>query len=160
MNIWTERLQRRHLPLLEAWVGRTDGAVTPNDLPADRAELSKWFEACAAEAGRLDYLITVYETPVGVAGLRLSGENGAALYLLLGEVQYNLLRTATYAVQRMLDHAFQDPGCDRVTAQVDARFAQLLEALERMGFQSQTLDDGATLLSIELEAFRQRKYLF
>ena len=160
MDIWTERLQRRHLPLREACVRRTDGAVTPNDLPAEKTDLAGWFDACAAEAGRRDYLITVYETPVGVAGLRPSGEHGAALYLLLGEVQYNLLRTATYAVQRMLDHAFQDPGCARVTVRADVRFPELLAAFARMGFLCAAQDDGTALLSIEPDAFRQRKYLF
>ena len=161
MDIWTEHLQRRHLPLMEQWVGRTDGAVTPNDLPQDAGALTVWFEACAEEPGRQDFLITVYETPVGVAGFRRGGQGTAELYLLLGEVQYNLLRTATYAVQRVLDHAFQNAGLDRVTVRVYRRCAKLLDALERMGFtRDAQQDDGMVFLAIEKNAFRRRKYLF
>ena len=70
MDIWTERLERRHLPAVERWLGREAGALTPNDLPRTAEALSGWYEACAAEAGRLDCLVRVYETPVGLAGLR------------------------------------------------------------------------------------------
>ena len=75
MDIWTERLQPRHLPLMELWVGRTDGAVTPNDLPQDAGALTVWLDTCAKEPGRQDYLITVYDTPVGVAGFRRGGQD-------------------------------------------------------------------------------------
>ena len=70
MDIWTEQLERRHLPILERWLWRTAGAITPNDLPSDVIELRTWFERSVAEPGRLDCLALVYETPVGVAGLR------------------------------------------------------------------------------------------
>ena len=161
MDIWTERLQPRHLPLMEQWVGRTDGAVTPKDLPQDAGALTVWLETCAEEPGRQDYLITVYDTPVGVVGFRRGGQNTAELYLMLGEVQHNLLRTATYAVQRVLDHAFQNAGLDRATVRVYRRYAKLLEALERMGFTQDAQQDGrAVFLAIEKNAFRRRKYLF
>ena len=68
MDIWTERLMQRHIPLLERWIGRTDGALTPNDLPRKAEDLAVWFGACSADAGRLDCLISVYETPVGLPG--------------------------------------------------------------------------------------------
>ena len=70
MDIWTERLVQRHLSLLERWIGRTDGALTPNDLPRKAEDLAVWFGACSADAGRLDCLISVYETPVGIARLQ------------------------------------------------------------------------------------------
>ena len=38
MDIWTEQLERRHLPILERWLGKTAGAITPNDLPSDVIE--------------------------------------------------------------------------------------------------------------------------
>ncbi len=161
MDIWTERLQRRHLPLIELWVGRTDGAVTPNDLPQDAGALTVWFKTCAEEPGRQDFLITVYETPVGVAGFMRGGQNTAVLYLMLGEVQYNLLRTATYAMLRVLDHAFQNAGLDCVTVKVYRRYTKLLEALERMGFtRDAQQDDGMVFLAIEKNAFQRQKYLF
>ena len=43
MDIWTERLEREHLPLLAQWLARREGALTPSDLPADCAGLSAWF---------------------------------------------------------------------------------------------------------------------
>ena len=98
---------------------------------------------------------------MGVAGLRRTAPDETELYLLLGEVQYNLLRTATYAVQRMLDRAFGDADIRRVTMRVDARFAQLLTAFGRMGFVRAEAQAGAAVcLSVEKAAFSQRKYLF
>ena len=97
MDIWTEQLQKRHLPILESWLGRSAGALTPNDLPKEGNQLSSWFNQRLGS----DFLISVYETPVGVAGLR---DN--EFYLFLGEVGYNLARTATYATLRILDQAF------------------------------------------------------
>lgn len=162
MDIWTERLQRRHLPLLEGWVCRADGAVTPNDLPERADALAQWYDAAAAQPGRLDCLTLVYETPVGVAGLLpLAGQpDTAELYLLLGEVGYNLLRTATYVTIRMLDRAFQDLGLARVTLRADPRRAQLMQAFARMGFSGADAPDGLRALSVESDVFRQRKHLF
>ena len=109
MDIWTERLERRHLVIVERWVGRTAGALTPNDLPDAAEALADWFSRGAAEPGRLDCLLRVYDTPVGLASLRRSAEaDTAELSLLLCEVGYNPLRTATYAAMRMLDRAFSD----------------------------------------------------
>ena len=62
------------------------------DLSEEAHELESWFDMCAAEPGRLDCLALVYETPVGVAGLRRrhGQKDTLELYLLLGEVGYNL----------------------------------------------------------------------
>ena len=162
MDIWTERLERRHLPLLENWLARADGAVTPNDLPAHPDALAKWYDAALAQQGRFDCLTLVYETPVGVAGLLpLAGHpDTAELYLLLGEVGYNPLRTATYITIRMLDRAFQDLGFARVTVRFDPRHEQLLQAFGRMGFSGEDVTDGLRTLSVERDVFLQRKYLF
>ena len=96
MDIWTERLERRHLPLLERWIERNSGQMTTNDLPLEAGELSQWFEKCLSDPERVDCLVSVYETPVGIVGLRkCAGQECAAeLYLLLGETNYNPLRTA------------------------------------------------------------------
>ncbi|MBR1456296.1 MAG: hypothetical protein IJ594_03940 [Oscillospiraceae bacterium] len=162
MDIWTQQLQRRHLPLLTRWLGRDGGALTPHDLPREADGLARWFEACAAEPGRFDCLALVYETPVGLAGLRRGDApaDEAELYLLLCEVGYNPLRTATYVTLRMLDRAFLERGLARVTVRVSARHARFLEALERMGF-SRTEDRGDTVcLAVDKAAFLARKYLF
>ena len=162
MDIWTERLEEKHLPLLAHWIGRTAGAITPNDLPTDAEELPRWYESCAVELGRLDCLIRVYDTPVGLAGLRQrNGREGAAeLYLQLYEVNYNPLRTATYATLRMLDRAFLELKLDRVEIRVFAQHRDYLEALERMGF-SQTAADSETIsTTVEKERYLSRKYLF
>lgn len=162
MDIWTERLEQRHLPLLAHWIGRTGGAITPNDLPTKVEELPRWYESSSADPGRLDCLIRVYDTPVGLAGLRrCDGREGAAeLYLQLYEVNYNLLRTATYATLRMLDRAFLKLKLDRVETRVFAQFKDYLEALVKMGF-SQTAADSETISgTAEKERYLSRKYLF
>ena len=162
MNIWTEQLERRHLPIVEAWLGRRDGALTPNALPENAAALPGWFEDCAAEAGRLDCLVLVYETPVGLAGLRRQNgrETAAELYLLLCEKNYNPLRTATYAALRMLDRAFLELGLERVKVRACARCGWFLEALEKMGFVRETEEEDLVGLAVEKADYLDRKYLF
>ena len=163
MNIWTEQLQRRHLPLLECWIGRVEGAVTPNDLPREASKLTEWFERCMAEPGRLDCLALIYETPVGITGLRQYDDGQretATLYLMLGEVNYNPLRTATYITLRMLDRAFLDIGLECVTIRVCIRHAWYLNTLEQMGFSRTSEQDGLIYLSVEKKTFLGRKYLF
>ena len=162
MDIWTERLERRHLPALERWVSHTDGAMTPNDLPPDTDGLVPWFEGCSEDSARLDCLALVYETPVGVTGLRWHGKQDglAELYLLLGETGYNPLRTATYVTLRMLDRAFLDLGFRRVTARVHARHSWYLEVLEQMGFARTAEEDELIFCSAEKDVFLNRKYLF
>lgn len=163
MNIWTESLERKHLPLLKSWIGRIPGKLTANDLPLDPEALTDWFERRALESGRLDFLVSVYETPVGVAGLRVcDGEaNTAGMYLLLGEANYNPLRTATYATLQILDRAFQECGFDRVCAEVYAKeHKEYLEALERMGFSKTAEASEKSYTSIERKLFLDRKYLF
>ena len=162
MDIRTERLERGDLPALERWAGHTDGALTPNDLPAEAGGLAAWFEACSANAERLDCLALVYETPVGVAGLRWhSSQDGTAeLYLLLGETGYNPLRTATYVTLRMLDRAFLELGFRRVTVRVHAQHAWFLDVLEQMGFARTAEGNEMISLAAEKDVFLKRKYLF
>ncbi len=161
VDIWTERLEQRHLPLPERWLASRDGALTPNDLPSRPEELAAWYRACSAEPGRLDCLVSVYETPAGIAGLRSSGQADAAgLYLLLGELNYNLLRTATCATLRMLDRAFLELGFARVTVRVYAQHIWYADVLQQMGFIRGPEQDGVLSLSAEKAAYLSRKYLF
>lgn len=161
MDIWIEQLERRHLPILERWLGRTAGAITPNDLPSDVRGLESWFEMRAAEPGRLDCLALVYETPVGVAGLRQTVDRDTAeLYLMLGEIGYNLLRTAAYVTLRMLDRAFLEAGNRRVAVRVNYQHSWLLDTLEQMGFSRTGTEAGITALAVEKNSFLNRKYLF
>ena len=162
MDIWTDRLERRDLPALERWAGRTDGAMTPNDLPPEADGLLPWFEICSADPERLDCLALVYETPVGVAGLRWRGEQdrSAQLYLLLGEVNYNPLRTATYVTLRMLDRAFLDLGLSRVTVRAYAEHNWFPDVLEQMGFSRMEEGNGVIPFSIQKDVFLSRKYLY
>lgn len=162
MDIWTERLEQRHLPILAHWIGRTAGAMTPNDLPTNAEELSQWYDSCVAEPGRLDCLILVYETPVGLAGLRrCDGREGVAeLVLQLYEVNYNPLRTATYATLRMLDRAFLDWKLERVEIGVFPEHKDYLEALEKMGFSQTASDNERICAAVEKDRYLSRKYLF
>ena len=149
MNIWTEQLQRQHLTLLERWLNRTAGTLTANDLPDNAELLTEWFE----QRGQADSLISVYETPVGVGGLR-----GNGFYLFLGEVGYNLIRTATYATLRILDQALINH--DTVTAWVYGSHKEYLSALKTMGF-SQIDEKGDMIrVSVQKKELLSRKYLF
>ena len=149
MNIWTEQLQRQHLTLLERWLNRTAGTLTANDLPDNAELLTEWFE----QRGQADSLISVYETPVGVGGLR-----GNGFYLFLGEVGYNLIRTATFATLRILDQALINH--DTVTAWVYGSHKEYLSALKKMGF-SQIDEKGDMIrVSVQKKELLSRKYLF
>ena len=149
MNIWTEQLQRQHLTLLERWLNRTAGTLTANDLPDNAEMLTEWFE----QRGQADSLISVYETPVGVGGLR-----GNGFYLFLGEVGYNLIRTSTYATLRILDQALINH--DTVTAWVYGSHKEYLSALKTMGFSQ--IDEKGDLIrvSVQKKELLSRKYLF
>ena len=149
MNIWTEQLQRQHLTLLERWLNRTAGTLTANDLPDNAEMLTEWFE----QRGQADSLISVYETPVGVGGLR-----GNGFYLFLGEVGYNLIRTATYATLRILDQAFIK--LDTVTAWVYSDHKEYLSALKTMGFSQVDEKDDLIKVSVQKRELGSRKYLF
>ena len=149
MNIWTEQLQRQHLTLLERWLNRTAGTLTANDLPDNAEMLTEWFE----QRGQADSLISVYETSVGVGGLR-----GNEFYLFLGEVGYNLIRTATFATLRILDQALINH--DTVTAWVYGSHKEYLSALKKMGF-SQIDEKGDMIrVSVQKKELLSRKYLF
>ena len=149
MNIWTEQLQRQHLTLLERWLNRTAGTLTANDWPDNAELLTEWFE----QRGQADSLISVYETPVGVGGLR-----GNEFYLFLGEVGYNLIRTATFATLRILDQALINH--DTVTAWVYGSHKEYLSALKKRGF-SQIDEKGDMIrVSVQKKELLSRKYLF
>ena len=149
MNIWTEQLQRQHLTLLERWLNRTAGTLTANDLPDNAEMLTEWFE----QRGQADSLISVYETPVGVGGLR-----GNEYYLFIGEVGYNLIRTATYATLRILDQAFIK--LDTVNAWVYSSHNEYLSALKTMGFSQIDEKDDLIKMSVQKKELESRKYLF
>ena len=149
MNIWTEQLLRQHLPMLEHWLNRTAGTFTANDLPDNAEMLTEWFE----QRGQADSLISVYETPVGVGGLR-----GNEYYLFIGEVGYNLIRTATYATLRILDQAFIK--LDTVNAWVYGSHNEYLSALKTMGFSQIDEKDDLIKMSVQKKELESRKYLF
>lgn len=162
MNINTERLKLRHFPILQQWAGRTSGAMTPNDFPWVKEQIQKWLELNTDNAERLDCMIFVYDTPVGIAGLLHdnTSQESAELYMLLCEVGYNLIRTATYATLCMLDRAFQEYGLQTVSASVYTCHPEYLEALERMGFNRQTEKGELIMVEAGRKAFYSRKYLF
>ena len=162
MDIWTERLKQEHLPLLERWAGRSKGKLTENDLPTELHEIQTWFKACTAEPGRLDFLALIYDTPVGIAGIQKCSVQSAVaeLYLLIGETNYNLVRTATYVTLKMLDRAFLELNSDRVVIRPEENNRWFLEMLEQMGFERLKEPDGSLCLVVEKEKFQQRRYLF
>ena len=149
MNIWTEPLLRQHLPILQRWLKRTAGTLTANDLPENAELLTEWFE----QRAQADYLISVYETPVGVGGLR-----GNEFYLFLGEVGYNLIRTATYATLRILDQAFIQ--LNTVSAWVYSNQKEYLSALKTMGFSQIDEKDDLIRVSVQKKELESRKNLF
>ena len=149
MNIWTEQLLIQHLPIIERWLNRTAGTITANDLPENAELLSEWFE----QRAQGDLLISVYETPVGVGGLR---DN--KFYLFLGEVGYNLIRTATYATLRILEQAFNN--LDTVTVRVYSSHKEYLSALKRMGFSQIDEEEDLIRVSVQKKDFQNRRHLF
>ena len=149
MDIWTEQFLRQHLPILERWLNRTAGTLTANDLPEKAEMLPKWFE----QRAQGDYLISVYETPVGMGGLR-----GNEFYLFLGEVGYNLIRTATYATLRILDQAFIQ--LNTVSAWVYSDQKEYLSALKTMGFSQIDEKDDLIRVSVQKKELESRKNLF
>ena len=149
MDIWTEQFLRQHLPILERWLNRTAGILTANDLPEKAEMLPEWFE----QRAQGDFLISVYETPVGVGGLR-----GNEFYLFLGEVGYNLIRTATYATLRILDQAFIH--LNTVSAWVYSDQKEYLSALKTMGFSQIDEKDDLIRVSVQKKELESRKYLF
>ena len=160
VDIWTEHLEKRHLPYLEPWTKRISGKMTATDFPAHAAELPLWYENSLKELGRWDCLVSVYETPVGIGGFRgiEVAPDAGRLYLMLGESGYNLIRTATYATLRILDRAFQT--FSQVEAAVYANHAEYLDALGRMGFtQSEPMGD-TVLVRVEKGVYLGRKYMF
>ena len=159
MNIWTERLEPGHLPLLAQWLTREDGALTPNNLPKEAALLPDWLAQQARDPDRQDYLALIYDTPVGVAGLHQLGDT-AELTLLLGERNYNPLRTATYLPLQLLDRAFSEQSCQNASIQVFERHAWYLTPLEQMGFIRAGTRDGIVALTVQKETYLDRKYLF
>ena len=162
MDIWTEYLEQRHLSFLKNWIGRTVGQFTANDLPLNAEQLSTWFDTCRSEPGRTDCLISVYETPVGISGLRSRRTNpdSAELYLFLGESNYNPIRTATYSTLRMLDRAFQEQELARVYVTIYAHHEDYLAVLDQMGFSRTPVKDGLIRVQVDKDMFLSRKYLF
>ena len=162
MNISTERLTHQHFPILQHWAGRSSGAMTPNDFPRVKEQIQPWIERNTNVEDRMNCLIFVYETPVGIAGLVRDNTSPkcAELHLLLCEVGYNLIRTATYATLCMLDRAFRDCDYQTVSVTIFTRNREYLDALERMGFRKQTEKADLMILEVDREAFFSRKYLF
>ena len=158
MNISTEQLKREDLPLLLDWVNReTGGAITAHDLPREIAAAETWFDALPALPDRLDCMVYLYETPIGLAGLTdMDLDRGAGrLYFLLGEVGYNRLRAATYGILQMLDRAFGDFGLREVRAVITTTEPELLAMLPRLGFVP-----AGTEQVVNSEEFARHRYLF
>lgn len=159
MNIRTERLEQIHLPLLAQWLTREDAALTPNSLPKEASQLPDWLERQARDPAQKNYLCLVYDTPVGVAGLYIQGD-AAELTLLLGERNYNPLRTATYLTLQLLDRAFTEQGCQSASIRVFDRHAWYLTPLEQMGFTQTGNGDGTVTLTVTKRTYFDRKHLF
>ena len=159
MNIRTERLEANDLPLLAQWLTREDAALTPNNLPKEAGQLPVWLERQTQDQDQQVYLCLVYDTPVGAAGLHLQGKT-AELTLLLGERNYNPLRTATYLTLQLLDRAFAEPGIRSARIEVYDRHAWYLTPLEQMGFSPAGTGESTTVLTVQKEVYLDRKYLF
>ncbi len=160
MDIWIEQLAQCHMPILEHWLGRTAGRMTICDIPKETELLSQWYDRIKTVPRRLDCLALAYETPIGITGFQRTDSNPdeAELYLMLGETNYNLIRTATYSTLRILDRAFQD-YC-YVSAAVYDRHEEYLSSLWKMGFSQTDSKNGLITVNVKKEVFVSRKYLF
>ena len=150
MNIDTVELKREDLPQLLFWVNRGYGACTTHDLPHENAEA--WFEH---RQNRLDCMVYLYYTQIGLAGLTEIANGAARLYLIVGETGYNSLRTATYAALQMLDRAFGDLRLACVRTTVTTEDAEIRAAFPKLGFRP-----AGDHLEITKEAFQQHRFLF
>ena len=155
MNIDTVELKREDLPRLTFWVRRGYGAVTSHDLPRENPE--PWFETVSGREDRLDCMVYLYYTQVGLAGLtEIDRARGAArLYLLLGETGYNRLRTGTYAALQMLDRAFGDLGLQTVETTVTTADPDLKSIFPKLGFR-----ETASGHVLTREEFQKHRFLF
>jgi hypothetical protein len=88
----------------------------------------------------------------------VGGLRGNEFYLFLGEVGYNLIRTATYATLRILDQAFIK--LDTVSAWVYTNHKEYLSALKTMGFSQIDEKDDLIRMSVQKREVQNRKYLF
>ncbi len=156
MNISTEQLKREDLPFLLDWVNRASGgAITAHDLPRDAAAAEAWFDALSTRPERLDCMVFLYETPIGLAGLTDMDSETGRLYFLLGEVGYNRLRAVAYGILQMLDRAFGDFHLREVRAVITTSEPELLAMLPRLGF----VPAGAEQV-VTREEFARHRYLF
>ena len=124
----------------------------------DRPE--KWYDICMAEPGRLDCPVLAYETPIGITGFRRIDRipKEVEFYLMLGESNYNLFRTATYATIRILERSFYD--YNHMSARVYERHKEYHSALKRMGFSQTGTETDLITVRVEKDVFQSRKYLF
>lgn len=160
MDIWTEKLEPRHIYALKRWIGRSSGVLTSNDFPNNEDDLHNWLE-WRSDPGRLDCLVLAYETPVGLGGFRQRDKlQKVEFYLLLGEVGYNPIRIATYATQRILARAFTDYSRDEMIARVYSSHEDYIEVLSKMGFSKIAEESELTILAIKKSQFMDSKYLF
>ena len=79
---------------------------------------------------------------------------------MLGEVGYNLRRTATYVALRMIDHAFSNADVAQVAVRVSPCHTWFLDVLYRMGFAEERTENEMTVFTVEKDVFLNRKYLF
>lgn len=150
MNIDTVELKREDLPQLLFWVNRGYGACTAHDLPSENAEA--WFDH---RQNRLDCMVYLYYTQIGLAGLTDIADGVARLYLIVGETGYNRLRTAAYAALQMLDRAFGDLQLRRVETTVTTEDPDLRAIFPKIGFQP-----AGTAMRITKEDFLEHRFLF
>ena len=79
---------------------------------------------------------------------------------MLGEVGYNLRRTATYVTLRMIDHAFSNADVAQVAVWLCPCHTWFLDVLYRMGFAEVRTENEIMAFTVEKDVFLNRKYLF
>ena len=79
-------------------------------------------------------MVELYGTAIGLIGLTEIGAASARLYLRIGEVGYNSVRSAAYAALPMLRYAFYRLGLQTVQLDAAAGNAEAAAVFSKMGF--------------------------
>ena len=158
MNIEIRPFRRGDIPDALRWAAcRPDGRYPRDGPPADQGGAEKWYAGISAQTDRRDFMVELYGTPIGLAGLTdIEGVGGRArLYISMGETGYNNIRSTASACALMLKTAFHELGLGSVY--LYAPGAEAAELFRSSGFKAEKtlrLEAGEEqLMSVTAEEF-------
>ncbi|MEA4946620.1 MAG: GNAT family N-acetyltransferase [Oscillospiraceae bacterium] len=161
MNIEIRQLKPEDLPYILKWADGRGGDYTAGDLPAGPEQAKAWLASLAGRADRRDCMVELYGTAIGLIGLTEIGAASARLYLRIGEVGYNSVRSAAYAALPMLRYAFYRLGLQTVQLDAAAGNAEAAAVFSKMGFLARGGPGAETAeLTLTRADFARHEFLF